>query len=328
MFNTIRSIVVTTVLVGLGTAGTLSTNPLSAADQPAREQRIKVTATDKAVCVSEGARLLLEYPFGDVPFKPYVKQLTTPGGLNPLRDNVMDHKHHHALMFAVAVDGVNFWEEGANCGSQVHRSLSLAGTKVLDDGLAVASFTEQLDWVGGPDKKTLMQEQRTIVLYRGGELGASLLTWQGRLSAPEGRDRVSLGGGHYHGLGMRFLASMDKIGKFIFADRNAPVTNVRGDETLKPSAWCAYGVKSADGKEVTAAMFDHPGNARPALWFTMYNPFSYVSATMNYWKQPLTIKAGEPLVLRYGVALWDGQAEPARIEKLYRKWLELAPKDK
>ena len=51
-------------------------------------------------------------------FKPYIKELTSPKGVNPLRDNIPDHIHHHGLMFAVAVDDVNFWAEYKNCGRE------------------------------------------------------------------------------------------------------------------------------------------------------------------------------------------------------------------
>ena len=77
-------------------------------------------------------------------------------------------------------------------------------------------------------------------------------------------------------------------------------------------------------------MFDHPGNVRhPATWFTMEKPFAYISATLALHKEPLKIMAGKPLVLRYGVVLWDGQVRPEQIEKAYGLWLEwLSLKDK
>ncbi|MHC4656117.1 MAG: DUF6807 family protein, partial [Planctomycetota bacterium] len=56
-----------------------------------------------------------------VPFKPYVQQLFSPAGVNILRDAPADHLHHHALMFAVKVNGVNFWEETPTAGKQLHK---------------------------------------------------------------------------------------------------------------------------------------------------------------------------------------------------------------
>ncbi len=42
----------------------------------------------------------------------------------------------------------------------------------------------------------------------------------------------------------------------------------------------------------------------------------------------MTLKAGEPLELRYAVALCDGEVKPARIEQLYRRWITCFSTDK
>jgi hypothetical protein len=69
-------------------------------------------------------------------------------------------------------------------------------------------------------------------------------------------------------------------------------------------------------------MFDHPDNARhPATWFTMVRPFAYLSGTLNLHKEPLRIARQKPLVLRYGVGLWDGPVETNSIDRLYQQWV-------
>jgi hypothetical protein len=98
---------------------------------------------------------------------------------------------------------------------------------------------------------------------------------------------------------------------------------VRGTERLSPAKWCAYSAP-AEGKMVTVAIFDHPANLRhPNRMFTMSEPFSYISATLNLWQEPFTLKAGEPLNLRYGVAAWDGKIDATKVEKTYQQWLSL-----
>jgi hypothetical protein len=80
---------------------------------------------------------------------------------------------------------------------------------------------------------------------------------------------------------------------------------------------------------VTVAVFDCPDNIHhPAKMFTMTKPFAYLSATVNAWKQPITLDAGEPLQLSYGVALWDGAVDKASVENLYQRWLALNVNDK
>lgn len=291
--------------------------------QPADGPRAE--AGKVSVVVRSGDKVLLEYKFADVPFKPYAIQFATPSGFNILRDAPHDHLHHHGIMFALAADGVDFWAETPRCGRQVHRSAAPAGEERLG-GAAAPAFAEQLDWLDA-DGRCLLKETRTLQVCLAKDVGASLLVWQCELSPPPGKETVALTGSHYFGLGMRFLTSMDNVGKFITAegDRTAKGVNVRGDEYVTPSTWCAY-LSEADGKKVTAAMLGHPDNAcHPTPWFTMGKPFAYLAATINLWKQPMTLAAKGPLKLRYAVALWDGHAEADRIEKLYRQWLTWHP---
>ena len=282
------------------------------------EGPLKVAKGDTPVSVQAGDRLVMRYKYGGVPFKPYVEQFLTPAGINVLRDSPHDHKHHHALMFAVAVDGVNFWEEHKAPGRQVHRDFDGIRTG-KQKGLDRATFTEQVDWVNPPTKKVHVQERRTIDVYDAKDLKASLLTWQSRFSLPEGKAKATLSGSTYFGLGARFLQSMDKDGVFRNADGK---TGVEGTNDIR-SKWCAYTAR-ADGKPVTVAMFDHPKNPRhPATWFTLERGFAYLSNTLNLSKEPLEFTAAKPLTLRYGVAVWDGQVEKEEIESVYRRWAAL-----
>ena len=150
---------------------------------------------------------------------------------------------------------------------------------------------------------------------------ATVLTWESRLTCPMSKESIVLSGSHYHGLGMRFVRSMDASGEFRNPD-NKPGIVFRGEERLVRSRWCAY-TAQADGKTVTVAMFDHPENVRhPATWFMMAKPFAYLSATLRLHEEPLKLLRGESLTLRYGVALWDGRPENEQIEALYQEWVK------
>lgn len=289
------------------------------------ENSISITTDENSVSVRSDHSPLLLYSYNNVPFKPYIRQLFSPAGVNILRDAPTDHLHHHALMFAVKVDGVNFWEETPTAGKQLHKSFTDVKTDTKTDTendkrfeMRHAGFTEHIDWINSK-KELLVKESRTIDVRQGTDLGATLLTWQSKFELPEGKKSATITGAHYHGLGMRFLKSMDVGGRFINADGKAG-TVFRGDERLLHSTWCAY-TANADGKPITVAMFDHPKNPRhPATWFTMLKPFAYLSATLNLHKEPLKVISGKPLVLRYAVAVWDDKVENDRINKLYQHW--------
>ena len=45
-----------------------------------------------------------------------------------------------------------------------------------------------------------------------------------------------------------------------------------------------------------------------------------MTATLDLAAEPLVLRAGQELELRYGVALWDGHVQRETIEELYRRW--------
>jgi len=282
---------------------------------------LRINRDGNSVSIFDNGKPVLRYHYADVAKKPYVDQLFTPAGVQILRDSPDDHKHHHALMYALAVDGVNFWEEHeANSGCEVHKKLLEVKATTIN-ALGDAKFVEDLEWVGPKSEKPVLLERRAIDVLQSAHQDATLVRWCCCLQTPPGKDSAIVTGHHYYGLGMRFLVSMDKDGRFFNAD-DLPGENING-QRLTPVKWCAYTAK-ADGKPVTVALFDHPSNLRyPAKMFSMTAPFAYLSATLNAWKEPITLKAGQPLNLCYGVALWDGEVDKATVEKMYQRWLSL-----
>lgn len=284
------------------------------------ENPMRITIEENAVSAYTGSHVLMRYNYENVPFKPCVHELFSPEGVNVLRDAPADHLHHHALMYAIAVDGVNFWEEQQSPGRQSHRSF--ANIRIDKQGnVPGASFTEQLNWVNPRDQELMLKEQRTIKVCVPDDFKVTLLSWQSRFAAPSGKESVTLTGSHYFGLGMRFVESMDTGGQFCNAEGKAGEI-VMGDERIVRAGWCAYTAK-ANGKVVTVAMFGHPDNLRhPTHWFTMSKPFAYLSATLNLYREPLKVLSSKPLELQYAVAVWDNRVEEEQIEKVYDWWVK------
>ena len=304
-----RSIVYAVVLGSL----TLS----AIADSVPAGQPMRAIVDANRVLVKAGDVEVAEYRYGDVPFKPYVKRLFTSNGLNVLLDAPHDHLHHHALMFAVGADAVNFWEETPAAGRQKHVSFA-----ELADEPPHVGFMERLDWLD-PSGERLLAEQRAIVVSRPVAPRMTMLTWESRLSVPTGKGSVTLTGAHYFGLGMRFIRAMDAKGQFRNAD-DKPGVVFRGEERLVRSNWCAY-TAGVDGDDVTVAMFGHPSNPRhPTTWFTMTEPFAYLSATLGLHEEPFKLVEGNRLDLRYAVVLWDRRAQTDEIDETYRKWASMS----
>ena len=270
--------------------------------------RTLTTGSSGTVWLKDNGKRLAQYRVGDVPFKPYVDELRTPSDKNILRDAPHDHLHHHALMYAIRVDGNNFWEENdPRAGKQVSGQITVSDRSV----------EAKIDW-NTSEQKTLLNETRKISVHQ--ENNVTLLDWQSTLKAVN--DAV-LGGGHYHGLGMRFVEEMDKNGRFFSDGGKNEKEIVRGDEALTRCRWMAYTAHLAD-TPVTVAVFDHPSNPVPMTAFTMGDnggAFAYLSATMNLHREPVKLQAGKTFAILYRVAVWDGEVSPETIEAKYKEFV-------
>ncbi|MBN1508884.1 MAG: PmoA family protein [Sedimentisphaerales bacterium] len=302
-FRTVALVVACCLATGLSSYAAAGDRPLA------------VTVDANSIAIHAAGTPLLKYRYSDVPFKPYVRELFTPGGLNVLLDAPHDHLHHHGLMYAVAVDGVNFWEETPAAGRQVEGPAPQVVIAQHGGGPS-AGFIVGPVWLDATGRKGELAERRTVEVCQAGILGATVVVWRSDLSVPKAKQSVTLSGSHYFGLGMRFVRAMDG-GEFFNADGREG-TVFRGEERLVQSSWCAY-TAAIDGKPVTVAMLGHPDNPRhPTMWFTMAKPFAYLSATLNLHERPLTLSAGERLVLRYAIVAWDGKVSKDRVNQAYQ----------
>lgn len=277
---------------------------------------LTVTRTDEEVVLRQRGQLVLRYRVSGKGHKPYVQELTTPGGTNVLRDAPADHLHHHGLMFACRVNGVNFWEEPADSGWQKHQKWVTQTVKQAGDR-EEAVLTEHLLWKDRTGK-VLLEEERTLTVpaRRAGQ--AAVLTWQTTLKPPAGVETATLTGAVYHGLGCRFPKAMDSGGRF----HNAAGVSGKAAKLLGTrAAWCAYTAEAGAGKPVTVALFDDPANPRaPARWYPKDDGFSYLSVTLGLDKEPLKVTRAAPLTLRYGVLAVDGVATREALAAALATW--------
>ncbi len=257
------------------------------------------------------------------PFKPCVDVLCTPTGRNILRNSPSDHVHHHALMFALRVDDVNFWEESEpTFGKQLpisYRSEVEVGSTLPDHLRDIL----ELNWTDAQGKIRLCERRTIETRASTPDCPATMLTWTSQLSLPTDVESVTLGGDHYYGLGLRFHSSMDRDGRF-FSSEDAVSEPVRGDERLTRCRWMAYTAK-LEGEPVTVAIFDTPENPAPMLAFTMGDAgghFAYLAATTDLWRKPVRMTIDESsMTFRYGIVVQDGETSAKQMETLYQKWL-------
>ncbi len=290
---------------------------------PAVAQQLRIEHQDDQVVLRDGQRVVLVYRAAPGPCKPYVKEWSTPGGVQVLEDAPPDHAHHHGLMLAIGVDGVDFWGEAPaeQPGRQVPRGRIAVNCRSRSQNgrtTSRARIEQTLDWQDA-EGTPLLEETRTIAWHRLPEIDGVLMSWTSRLAPAAGREQAELWGRHYFGLGMRLGPTGEEPAEFINSS-GEPGEVVRGSERLCRATWCAC-LGTIEGHEFTAAAFDHPDNPRaPATFFTMNQPFAYLSATLDLKSEPLKLSADKPVTLRYGLALWDGHVEAAEIARAARAW--------
>lgn len=288
-------------------------------------QTIQVRSTDKSVEVLYDQKRVMLYVFGTDQLKPYVKELYTLDGRNILLDAPPDHLHHHGLMYAITVNGINFWEETEKSGVEYPLS-SISSKSVKNDRITFAEFTHEINWVSrtnrdsGFDKRfAFLIENRTLRLIVEQNSKTVLLEWTGRFKVGDFADKVILTGTDYHGLGLRFERGFDKVTKH-FNPKNLPYPT-GGKHDLIETPWAAVHCAYKD-KPITVAMFTHPDVAGDSIYFSMIEPFAYLSATQGINKKPLVYSKGESFSIRYLILLNENELTARDLNQIMKDWID------
>ncbi len=278
---------------------------------------MNIKVNDEFLSFFFGPRKIADYRYTKVPFKPYIKNFYTPSGLQVLEDAPHDHLHHHGLMFAIAVDETNYWEESQKSGHQIHKEFANIGIEE-NAPIPLCSFIEKLDWKSPALETPQLTEVRKISAGYWEEENANIIVWETQLTNPSAENTVKLSGHHYFGMGIRLLTTpMDKVEIITPIEEN--LENVRGDEYLRNSPWCAVVVRNALGT-FTLLMVDSSESVRyPARWFSMRTPFVYLSATRNLWKDNLEIQPSGGILCKHLLILWDGEKKRDDLEKVMKE---------
>lgn len=269
---------------------------------------------------------LLLYAMAPTNFKPYVKELRTLAGRNLLLDAPPDHLHHHGLMYAVTVNGTNFWEEQVAPGVQRLLAVPSRIVGVTPDGRPRATFTHPLAWLPGVHRastnalaEAVLVERRTLTLAVDPQTREVALYWRGEFAPGPTGAPVTLSGTAYHGLGLRFVREFDLKARHLNSEGAPYSAEQKGD--VIPARWAAT-LGRVGEHDVMAAMFAGPRNAGSSRFFSMINPFAYLSATQGLDSASLTYQQGDRFQLDYLVLVRDDHLDAAALEARYRKWVE------
>jgi hypothetical protein len=312
-----RGLTATLILAGLLCSGSLAT----AADSG--YSVVLKTETRELEILHQGRRLLV-YAFATSQFKPYVRELYTLDGVNVLRDAPADHLHHHALMYAIKANDLNFWEEPKGAGHQKPLNQLTRDVKKDARGRTEASFSQTIHWItedqaalADTTPVALLIEQRTITVSVDEPSQEVALHWLSDFEVGSGTPRVVLTGAPYHGLGLRFPAEFDRVAQRLNSENLAYAEG--GRDQVMPGKWAAT-AHTVGGRLYTIAMFQHPANAGKPRFFSMVNPFTYMSATQGLDETPLEYKSGERFRVQHLVTVSPGRKTNESLDRRYQRW--------
>lgn len=268
---------------------------------------------------------LLTYAFAARQFKPYVRELFSLSGENILRDAPADHLHHHGLMYAIRVNGVNFWEETGQPGHE--RSVKFlsheAGTSPA--GLPQARFSQLIHWIKDRDKAlaetrsvALLVEQRTITVTVDEAQQEVALEWRGDFTVGPGASKVSLTGSEYNGLGLRLPQTFDHAARHENSGR-LPYAGP-GQRDVIAANWSSV-TGSAGGRDMTIALLARPTETRGTTkFFTMLDPFAYLAVTQGLDKAPLDYSGRDTFSVRYLLVVYSTSRTPEFVQQRLQRW--------
>jgi hypothetical protein len=303
---------------------------LTFASDPLPTPSIEATQEPTAWTILFKGQKVMLYSFDPHKFKSYVKELYTLTGDNVLRDAPHDHLHHHGLMYAIKVNGINFWEEIS--GSGVEKTIQISkpdvGTRnVKGRTLPQVSLSQIVHWVAPqdaflPDSTAVafLVEHRTLMLSLDPSVQHVALEWHSRFEVGGKTNTVTLSGATYHGLGIRFRHDLDPLAVHSLAGKRPDLANNRQDLSTAP--WAAVSF-AAPGHPATIVLAGHPENARgEATFFSMLTPFAYLSATQALDKEQLVYHTGDKFEFRYLVLISPTLESSQSIEEQVNGWKE------
>ncbi|MBW3622470.1 MAG: PmoA family protein [Armatimonadetes bacterium] len=259
----------------------------------------------------------LRYAYGqDLAPKPFFYPLCLPNGGNFGAYRPADHMWHRGLWFTWKfVNGANYWEEGR--GEEGHQHTLRAPEVIVEDFGKAITLSSELEW-RHRDQKTI-REARRVRYSPGAEI--HVMDWDVRQTALQDllidRTPYTTWGG-YGGLVIRAPQSL-RNGTLLFPDgRNADY--VAGE----PDRWCDLSgqMDGAPDRHGGMAFLDHPENPRhPVPFYARTRPLDNFMNAALLFHEPLKLKEGEELRLRYRVLLHKGRLP---VEALNRQWEEYA----
>jgi hypothetical protein len=276
---------------------------------------VTLECKDKVVDARIGGQEFVTYNFASTLPKPYFSPVRAADGTIVTRglDKPEDHPHHKGIFCAVdEVNEIKFWAEK---GKIVNAEVALQRSQGNPACLRVVNH-----WLG-TDGQPLLEEATMVSIFSNRLISYDITFSPARPDTP-----VTFADTKEGMFGIRLANSMrgKEGGQIVNAD------GLKGDKACwgQESKWVDY-FGPINGKTYGVTLCDHPGNFRKSRFhvrdyglFTL-SPFGQHSYTGG--KLPaahVTLKPGESLRLRYGIAVHSGNTAEGKAAELYDQFVK------
>ena len=277
-------------------------------------QEVTAKLEKNHIAVTVGGKLFTCYKFEASQKYPYFWPVNGPAsGSSVTTETSEPYPHHHSLFFGCdRVNGGNYWQESNERGqivSQGPKLIKASGDRVI--------FTDKCFWQQ-PRRKPIILDRRKVVITAPNE-EARFIDFE--ISLEPLTDVLILKSNHA-------LFSARLVGE-LSVKSGGTLINAEGKTGEKEtwgvaSPWCDYS-GTRDGITEGIAILQHPRNRWfPAKWFT--RDYGFFSPTpMNWLKDNrLDLPKGKTLTLRYRVVVHTGNARPANIKGIFKRYKKTA----
>jgi len=305
---------------------------LLASNTKSEFSQVLVKKSKEKIDVSIGESYLTSYYFGGSIHRPYFHPVIGPFGKSVTRAFPMehvegetdDHQHHRGIFSGNgAVNGVNNWTEGENCGYTDHKKFSK-----IESGSVFGHIVHHSNWTDPSKTKIVLEETREMKFFN---IGSSrILDIDLYLHATKEdvffEDDKEIGM-----ISLRVATSMDIMSPEGVANSGRMENSAGGineDEIWgKQAHWCDYsGV--VDGKMVGVTLFDYDENYNhPVRWHARNyglltsNPFSTNCFNPELPKTGYNLKKGNSLIFKHRVYIHAGTTEEAKVVEKYQNYI-------
>lgn len=262
---------------------------------------------------------LWQFRYGSDLDMPYFHPLRTADGRLLTRDRPPDHLWHHGLWFGWKfINKVNYWELDAKTARPAGRT-SWSNVRVSTGRELEARIDMDLAYRPAGEDLPVLSEKRTIEISPPGADGVYAIDWTCAFKADADvvLDRTPLPGepdgqvwGGYAGLSLRLAEGLSER---VVMTSDGPVDAWTDDRYRGRHAALDYS-GLVGGRPAGVAILDHAANPRsPSPWYVIR------SAEMSFFTpavlcfEPLALRQGEAIVLRYRVLIHPGRWDEGRL---------------